>query len=51
MNIKETAWYPLYQLIWEQTWVKVQYAISEFNFRNDWQTCLKMIDKRRFSNL
>jgi len=46
-NIKDIAWYPFYQLIWEQTWNQAQYAMSDFNFRNEWQICLKMIDARR----
>ncbi len=46
-NIKDITWYQFYQLIWEQTWQQAQYAMSDFNFRNDWQTCLKMIDARR----
>ena len=46
-DIKDIAWYQFYQLIWEQTWIQAQYAMSDFNFRNDWQTCLKMIDARR----
>ncbi len=46
-NTEDIAWYKFYQLIWEQTWQQAQYAMSDFNFRNDWQTCLKMIDVRR----
>lgn len=47
MKRKDPAWYPFYQLIWEQTWIQAQYAMSDFNFRNEWQTCLKMIERRR----
>jgi hypothetical protein len=34
-------------LIWGHTWSQAQYAMSDFNFRNDWQRCLKIIDARR----
>ena len=44
---KDIAWFEFYQLIWEQTWRQAQYAMSSFNLRNEWQTCLKVIDARR----
>jgi hypothetical protein len=46
-NTKDIAWFQFYQFVWEQTWRQAQYAMSDFNLRSHWQTCVKMIDTRR----
>ncbi len=46
-EIKDIAWFNFHQLIWENAWQQAQYAMTDFNLRNDWHTCLKIIDSRR----
>lgn len=44
---KSPAWYPFYNLMWEAMWNQAQYAMTDFNFRNEWQSCLTIIDQKR----